>query len=101
MSDAKHKSPSSGNQPGKSYTKDYSDAAEHHFSPEGKIEQAELAVLHSLRLAVSFAQLAEDHRSLFDLSGFEHCAEEFLSHARKVSESVRNLKSLKKEAAKG
>lgn len=101
MSAEKHKAGSPANQGGKFLNRDYSSAAEHHFSPEGKIEQSELAVVHSLRMAVRFAELAEDHRSLYDLRGFEHCTEEFLAHARKVSEELRNYKSLKKEAAKG
>jgi hypothetical protein len=95
-------SPSSAeNQSAKSYTQDYSKAVDYHFSKEAKVEQAELAVLNSLRNAVSFAQLAEDHRSLFDPVGFEHCAEQFLANARKASEALRTLKSLKKEASKG
>ena len=101
MSADKHKATSPSNQGVKFPKRDYSEAAEHHFSPEAKIEQSELAILHSLRMAVRFAELAEDHRSLYDLKGFEHCAEEFLAHARKVSEELRNYKSLKKEASKG
>ena len=100
MSTEKHKAGSPANQGVKSQNRDYSKVAEHHFSSEGKLEQSELAVLHSLRMAVRFAELAEDHRSLYDLKGFEHCAEEFLAHARKVSEELRNLKSLKKEVSK-
>lgn len=54
----------------------------------------EADILSNLRLSIEFADLADRHAQIMDEAGFKYSCDQFLSHARLVSEKLKKLRSL-------
>jgi len=54
----------------------------------------EADIISNLKLAADFADLAIRHFDIFDSEGARYSTDQFLSHARLVSEKLKKLRSL-------
>jgi len=55
----------------------------------------EADLLSNLKLSKEFADLAEGHYRIFDENGFRYSVDQFLAHARIVSEKLKKLREVK------
>ena len=57
--------------------------------------ETEAKILSHLRMAIRYADLADQHYEIFDNFGFDRCVEQFVAHANDISTLQKKLRSLK------
>jgi hypothetical protein len=54
--------------------------------------QLEAKILNHLRMAIRYADLAEQHYEIFDNFGFDRSVKEFVDHARDAANTLKKLR---------
>lgn len=57
--------------------------------------QLEAKILNHLRVAVRYADLAEQHYDIYDNFGFDRSVKEFIEHAKDIGNTLKKLRNLK------
>jgi hypothetical protein len=57
--------------------------------------QLEAKILNHLRMAIRYADLAEQHYDIFDSFGFDRSVQEFVNHSKDIANVMKKLRNLK------
>jgi hypothetical protein len=57
--------------------------------------QLEAKVLNHLRVAIRYADLAEQHYEIYDNFGFDRCIQQFVDHSKDIANTMKKLRNLK------